>query len=514
MAAALCIDPDIILEWLQSGLTARICGLDLQLIPSPHLEGVPLCIQKGQATVVFLRQVPQGNTWLLKIFTSGRRPTDDYLLAVEKCLPGTAACFACTQRRLLRREHLDLRASSYKNPALLDRVEGAMMMPKVPGTTWASVAEELRDGTVQMSLSERLRLGLALARVIDILEAAQCSHRDLSGTNIFVDDQGRIWLIDFDCLYHPSLPFQANTTVGTMGYAAPFLRVTGGNPDPALSWQPCADRFSLAILITEILLTSPDLGPPHEDGTMFSQAQIDEPANPFVRETIGALKERSKHCGLLLQRAFTSDMFRECPSPQQWIGAMRGTLRRVQAHQQIGDRSEGKARFVWVLCARCGSALSLARGKHDELLRKGKPTLCKRCLSSQFAESSIARVQQQLEFPQVSCEHCHKKFSKPRESLDNLRHRGKPLLCSECLARQLEKWQAERAQYELCYPRVACVTCGQSFRLPKGKLDQLTGKGRAALCPACLRQTLANKFGGKNKSFTKEAVRNLRLWSP
>ena len=391
--------------------------------------------------------MPQGNTWLIKIFTPGRRPTDEYLLAIERCLPGTAAFFTCTQRRLLTKEHLDLRASSFRNPGLADLLEGAIMMPKVPGTTWASVAEDLRDGAVQMFLSERLRLSLALARVIDILEAAQCSHRDLSGTNVFVDEQGCVWLIDFDCLYHPSLPFQANTTVGTMGYVAPFLKVTGGNADPASSWRPYADRFSLAVLITEILLTGPDLGPPQEDGTLFSQAQIDEPGNGFAREIISRAKGLARPCGLLLERAFGSRALEGCPSPQEWIGALRGMLRATQARQQTGNHGDGQGRFAWVLCAQCGLAFSITRARHDELRRRGKSILCKRCLSHQFTESSLARAQHQLDFPEVSCEYCQEKFSLPRQRLDTLRHRGRPILCPACLPAQLEKWRAERAEH-------------------------------------------------------------------
>ena len=508
MAVAMCTDTDILREWLRSGLTVRICGLDFRLKSSPHLAGAPLCIQKGQATVLFLEQVPQGHTWLIKIFTPGRRPTDAYLLAVEHCLPGSAAFLACTQRRLLTREHLDLRASSYKNSALPGWAEGAVLIPKVPGTTWSSVAEDLRDGVLQMPLFVRLRLGVALARCIDILEAGQCSHRDLSGTNVFVDEEGRVWLIDFDCLYHPDLPFQPNTTVGTLGYVAPFLKVTRGHPDPALSWRPCADRFALAVLIAEILLTGPDLGPPQEDGTLFSQAQIDEPGNHFVREIISRLKGLSKSCGSLLERAFGSLTFEACPSPQEWIGALKGTLRRVQTGPEGDSQGDGKRRFVRVLCAQCGSTLSVARARHDELLQRGKSILCRRCLSSQLTESSVARAQHRLDFPEVSCEHCQEKFSLPRTRLDSLRHRGRPILCPKCLASQLEQWRAEQAEYDRSHPEIACAICEGRFRIWKETLDPLTLKGRAALCPACLSEAMEKRLAARSKPLTKKTFRN------
>jgi hypothetical protein len=485
MAVAMGIDTDILREWLQSRLTARICGLDLRPKPSPYWEGAPQCITKGQASVTFFEQVPQGHTWLIKIFTPGRRPTDEYLLAVESCLPGTAAFFTCTQRRLLTRGHVDLRASSYRNPALADLLEGAIMMPKVPGTPWGAVADDLREGTLQMSLAQRLKLSLALAQCIDILEAGQCSHRDLSATNVFVDKEGRVWLIDWDCTYHRNLPFQGNTTVGTMGYVAPFLRVGDGHPDPAWSWCPCADRFALAVLVTEILLTGPDLAP-HEDGTLFSQAQIDEPGNRLVREMIGRLRDLSRPCGLLLERAFASSTFQECPSPQEWIGALKGTLRRSQTGANAGGQGQGQRQFVWVLCAKCGLAFSIAQAKYDDLRQKDRPSLCADCLSSQFRESSLARAQHRLDFPEVSCEHCQERFSLPRHRLDDLRHRGRPLLCPACLPTQLKKWHGEQAQYDCRFPRVACGLCGRQFRLAKERLQALASQGKTVLCRPCL----------------------------
>lgn len=508
MAVAMCIDTDILREWLQSGLTARVCGLDIRPKPSPHLDDAPLCIQKGQATVVFFEQVPQGNTWLIKIFTPGRRPTDEYLLAVERYLPGSAAFFTCTQRRLLTREHLDLWASSFKNPALADFLEGAVMMPKVPGAPWASMAEDFRDGVLQMPLSQRLGLGLALARCVDLLEAGFCSHRDLSPGNVFVTPDGRVYLIDWDCTYHSSLPFQANTTLGTMGYMAPFLKVTGGTADPALSWRPHADRFALAVLVAEILLVGPDTPAAHEDGTLFSQAQIDEPENGFVREIIGRLKELAKPCGSLLERAFGSLGFEACPSPQEWIGALKGTLRRVQTGQNGGGQGEGRQQFVRVRCAECGSAFSITKAKHDELLQKGKPILCRRCLSSQLTESSVAQAQHRLDFPEVSCEHCQEKFSLPRKRLDSLRHRGRPILCPKCLASQLEKWRAEQAEYDISHPQIACAICEGRFRIRKDTLDQLTATGRAVLCPACLSEAREERLAAKSKPLTKKTVRD------
>lgn len=57
---------DIMVHWLASGLTARICGLDMAPIPHPLLPSEPQRIAKGQASAYFLRQHPHGHQWLLK----------------------------------------------------------------------------------------------------------------------------------------------------------------------------------------------------------------------------------------------------------------------------------------------------------------------------------------------------------------------------------------------------------------------------------------------------------------
>ncbi len=79
---------EIATEWLVSGKTARICGLDLKPIPHPAMPNMPQCVIKGQASVFFLRQYPHNNVYLLKKFTPARRPTDDYLQTVTQYLPG------------------------------------------------------------------------------------------------------------------------------------------------------------------------------------------------------------------------------------------------------------------------------------------------------------------------------------------------------------------------------------------------------------------------------------------
>ncbi len=474
---------DIVNDWLTSGQAFRICGQDLRPVPHGVFADRAFCIIKGQAEVYFLEQVPHGNIWLLKVFAPGRRPTDDYLGAVSGYLPGTAEFFTCTQRRLLTEDHMDLRNSGFRNPALARLTEGAVMMPKVPGTTWASIADDLRDGTMELSYAQRLRMGLSLAKCISMLEAGQCSHRDLSSTNVFFDENGRAYLIDWDCLYHPQLPFQPNTTVGTMGYMARFIAVTGCHADATLSWCASADRFALAVLIVETLLVGPETASPHEDGSLFSQAQIDTPGDVFVRDQIKQLERISKPCAALAEQAFNSPSFAECPSPGDWVGALKYTLRKQQCIKGPGPNRGQYRPFVRAACSKCDTSFKTSEAKVKMIEDKGQELLCRSCLKIQMNEWSAGKAQRNMDIPQVCCEHCQGYFRLEREKLDALLAKGKPILCAACLGEQLRKW---RAEHDKKYTRIACAECGTGFNMRIDKLNDLKHKGKQVLCRDCL----------------------------
>jgi len=514
-------DIDVANHWLGSGQTIRICGLDLRPLAHPIFNKTVWCITKGQATVFFLEQVPRGKIWLLKKFNPGRRPTDGYLQAVSDHLPGGAEFFTCTQRRLLRREHLDRRNSTYRKTGLESFIGGAVLMPKVPGTTWASIADDLRDGSQVLSVRERLGIGLTLAKCVALLEAGHCSHRDLSSTNLFVAPKGEVFLIDWDCIYHPDLEFQSNTTIGTMGYIAPFADMTKQDSDASWSWCECADRFALAVLIAEILLVDQDTPLVQEDGTLFSQAQIDEVGSGIVRKQIKCLRQISWRDGTLLEQAFMSKRFEDCPTPEAWVRALKATLYK-QANSQ---RTAGKPRrqeSKRVLCGKCETPFPMLTAKYDQLQKRNKSPLCTDCFESQQSQWASEELQRNMDRPKVLCEHCggHRPIS--RSELNNLRSRGKPILCSDCLEQQLLMWKTEQAQQRNMNPHVACTLCGTGFRMARLKMANLHSQGKALLCQECRNarchsDTRSRKTASTETSNTDSIMANLferiRKWA-
>ena len=223
-------------------------------------------------------------------------------------------------------------------------------------------------------------MSLHLARSVSTLEAGQCSHRDLSATNVFFGQDDRSYLIDWDCLYHPKLPFQPNTTVGTMGYIASFLKVTEGIAEGRRSWCECADRFALAVLITEILLVGPETASTNEDGSLFSQAQIDTPDHEFVQGQINRLRQISKSCASLTDQTFNSMNFAQCPSPETWISAVKYTLRNPQAVKSTRPRRGQYRRFVRVACSQCGARRHDGFNRSFSLWAQTTATRSNKCL--------------------------------------------------------------------------------------------------------------------------------------
>ena len=481
---------DVLQRLLASGRSIRLSGLDLAPTPHPLLAGELLCVRKGQAAVYPLRQVPQGNTWYMKKFHPGRRPTDEYLALAPRCLPGGRGFLACLQRRLLTAEHLDRWNSGFDDPMLAPWLEGTILMPQAPGIPWGILADELRAGKRRATAQWRLKAALSLAECTAKLEFAGCAHRDISPANVFCDDEGRTYFIDLDSLFHERLPYQPNTTVGTAGYIAPFLRDRSNGFDARRSWCACADRFALAALITEFILVD-RAAPAHADGALLAQPHLSCPEHPHVKEQVRRLSQVSPRLSSLLNQALHASTFSDCPSPDHWQRTLRNALRTIGSSRSAPSGRTSSLARVKQTCSCCRMSFWITQDRLVELERRGKQALCPACLQAHLEQRTSARLQRDTDYPQVTCEHCHAQFRLPSGTLDQLRTRGKPILCRECLPRQLAKWQEERERWEREHPLVQCSQCGTSFRFARTKLKMLQAKGKSVLCRGCLSTRLS-----------------------
>jgi hypothetical protein len=311
---------DVVEKWLVSGRYAWIERLQLKPLAHRALPRSPVRIRRGQADV-FPLQAGDGRAFMLKRFHHGRLLNREYLIRVSALLPRGREFAAGTNRAVLTSGALQRDSNAYYAHALAAWLNDTVLMPRLSGSDWVMLADELRSGRRQLAPSQRLALAQSLARVIEKLENHHCSHRDLTGSNVFIDrDMSAVQLIDFDSLCHPSLTMPSGTTCGTPGYLPSFVCRAGTDPRP--TWCERADRFALALLIGEFLAVGPG-APWSGDGGLFDQEDLTRRRGVSIDWARDAVAQTCPQALPLLDRALASRTFAECPSPREWQRIVR-----------------------------------------------------------------------------------------------------------------------------------------------------------------------------------------------
>jgi len=314
---------DVAEDWLKSGKHAELAGHKLRPIENPLLKGTPLAPVRGQAQAFYLKD-DNNFDWILKKFAPARIPDTAYIKAIQSLIPHRPGFQSGYLRRVLSKS--DVAKSGFFTTGFASWVENTVLMSRIKCDDWAALAEKIRNGSVRLGKDERMLLCQSLSEQISLLESNDLAHRDLSVTNVFVDlNTQLIHLIDWDCIFHPSLSMPLNTSFGTEGYIAPFVK-NSGKPDPHLTWRPHADRFSMAILNAEFL--SMDAGTPlRNDGGMFEQAELFNRGGPETTRIINALQKSFPDAAILLEKTLQAQSFDDCPSPAEWL-ALGNTINR------------------------------------------------------------------------------------------------------------------------------------------------------------------------------------------
>lgn len=303
-------------DWLDSGHAAVIDGLALRPQPHPYSARMVLSTSKGQAEVYYLRDDVRGE-WMLKKFHPGCAPDPANILAVQSLVPRDKGFEAAYLRRCLRRDMVS--RTGYSPPELIEWIDGTILMPRVIAADWSEVVGNVRDGTRDLSLADRVTLAENLCARVEVLEEVQLAHRDLSATNVMLDTFLGIHLIDWDSLYSPSLQMPANTTVFTTGYAAPFIRER--NDDPVSTWTSGGDRFALAVLILELFAAEPGCALTG-DGGLLDQIELNARGGAGIGQALDAAAGRTSVVEPLFQRALQARAAIDCPSPREWLHAL------------------------------------------------------------------------------------------------------------------------------------------------------------------------------------------------
>lgn len=339
---------DISADWLRSGEFAEIAGLKLRPVENVFLKDSPLLVVRAQAGAYYLQD---GNNlhWILKRFLPGRHPGDGYAKAVGALIPRKPGLQTGYLRRVLSGD--DVSQSGYYTPDFPSWIDKTVLMPQILDSDWAFLTDRIRSGVVTFPNDERLLLCRSLSEKIDILENNQLSHRDISSTNVFVDAKNLlVHLIDWDSVFHPSLDMPPNTVYGTCGYISPLV-ARSGKPDPRATWGPRADRFSLAVLNSELLALNAK-SPSEEDGGMFSQDEIYERSGPGLDRILGVLRKSYPGSDSLLKRALDARSFDECPSPAEWLAFAGGPAKPIQFYSCFISYSNEDEEFARRLYSR------------------------------------------------------------------------------------------------------------------------------------------------------------------
>lgn len=311
-------------QWLSSRKSCTINGVALKPRRHPLLTSIPFSISRGQAEAFYLAD-GAGAEWILKKFHRGRTPDGAYLSAISACVPPLPNFLSGHQRKVITAPDP---GSRYATHALVAWLRDTVLMPRVSGADWSTLADGLRDGTVRLNNDQRAMLCADLAQCIDVLEQTGCAHRDLSCGNIYIDKESSlVSLIDWDSMYHRQLRMPANTTAGSQGYIAPFL-FHGQEIDGAATWSPLADRFALAVCCAEFLCMD-DRAALHGDGGMFDQVDIQHRDGLSLRAPRAALRSTNPEAACLFERALTACQYDECPAPSEWRDLARTSGRIV-----------------------------------------------------------------------------------------------------------------------------------------------------------------------------------------
>ncbi|MGB8508255.1 MAG: RIO1 family regulatory kinase/ATPase, partial [Pyrinomonadaceae bacterium] len=306
---------DVAQAWLLIGRRLSIEGVDLLPQENMYFPKTPLIVVRGQAQAFYLED-GAGRVWILKKFLPGRTPDAQYIKAIGALIPRRAGFESGHRRRVLSRA--SVAGASLPSPDFVPWVENTILMPQVRGSDWAYVADRVRDGTISLTPEQRLLMCRNLSEQVKALEADGLSHRDLSSTNVFIDtNTWDVHLIDWDSIYHTSLTIPSNTTFGTNGYIAPFVK-DNGVQDAQRTWGPGADRFSLSVLNVEFLSMERD-SPLTGDGGLLDQDEIFARQGLGLERSAGILRRRSPIALALFERTLRANDFHECPTPDEWI---------------------------------------------------------------------------------------------------------------------------------------------------------------------------------------------------
>jgi hypothetical protein len=292
------------------GLATRLLihSSSYEFLPHPVLPGEVNQVVREQATTYQLCRYPDKTLWALKVSNPGYRDPQvvqktEYLQQFQS-LPGLRSANRFSLTRAMFPELIGMYPS----------LELAILMPWIQGPTWAGFMDDANI-SASYTMQQALELALTLAYTLWSLETHHVTHTDIAGDNVIVINPRRIELIDIDGLYTYGAPVPPKPSRGWRGYQHRHLDQRG-------NCRPDGDRYSGAILLTEILTWWKPLVRALTDGDSFFQLGDQEQPEILTRRlkaVRATLRELSPGLQQLFDRAWGSTDLSECPDFATWV---------------------------------------------------------------------------------------------------------------------------------------------------------------------------------------------------
>lgn len=282
-----------------------IDGVTHTIAEHPMAPGLPYGQEGRMATVYKLRA--NGRYYALKVFKAMHRLPAIVGQAEQLGGYSTIPSLEVCKRTVLQpKRHKKL---LQEEPDLTY----AVLMPWVEGLTWM----DLLTGGDELTPKQCRAMAGRFLRVMAGLERGGVAHCDLSGANLLidhVDDEPVLYLVDVEQLYGPGLDKPSMFLVGTPGYSH--------QRDQDALWGPLADRFSGAIMLSEMLGWCDPTVQEHTWGeSYFDPDEMHHPAERF--EVLYAALERywGQEIATMFSQAWQSKTLNDCAAFNEWLVA-------------------------------------------------------------------------------------------------------------------------------------------------------------------------------------------------
>ena len=200
----------------------------------------------------------------------------------------------------------------------------AVLMPWVAGETWQEI---LLDGKV-LSPEKSLQLAKSFARMMMALEERRLAHCDLSGPNIIIQSENEPGLVDLEEMYGPGFLEPENLPAGSPGYAHKSA--------PSGVWNAHSDRFSGAVLLTEMLAWSDSTVRGGAWGESYFSPKDMQGENDRYRVLHAALERLfGNRVPTLFAQAWRSDSLRDCPTFAEWAVALPEKAQVIKTERDV-----------------------------------------------------------------------------------------------------------------------------------------------------------------------------------